>query len=124
MDSLQFQTIFTTIFFTKVGLGVSGFFLFSITAFITLYWILSSYVNHFQPSQLPNFILERRKMIWIFIGASVFIGIIGSSIVQGIGWERLLKFLKDRKSTRLNSSHVAISYAVFCLKKKKITENI
>src|SRR5439155_26585956 len=27
----------------------------------------------------------------------------------------------DRKSTRLNSSHVAISYAVFCLKKKKAT---
>src|SRR5690625_3697337 len=27
--------------------------------------------------------------------------------------------IKDRKSTRLNSSHVAISYAVFCLKKKK-----
>src|SRR5437870_7318250 len=26
--------------------------------------------------------------------------------------------LRDRKSTRLNSSHVAISYAVFCLKKK------
>src|SRR5439155_4342375 len=26
----------------------------------------------------------------------------------------------DRKSTRLNSSHVAISYAVFCLKKKKV----
>src|SRR5437868_12141272 len=29
----------------------------------------------------------------------------------------------DRKSTRLNSSHVSISYAVFCLKKKKNTEN-
>src|SRR5436305_9668805 len=28
---------------------------------------------------------------------------------------------KDRKSTRLNSSHVRISYAVFCLKKKKKT---
>src|SRR5699024_12675437 len=27
--------------------------------------------------------------------------------------------LRDRKSTRLNSSHVSISYAVFCLKKKK-----
>src|SRR3989442_9791451 len=27
---------------------------------------------------------------------------------------------RDRKSTRLNSSHVRISYAVFCLKKKKI----
>src|SRR5439155_6621654 len=30
--------------------------------------------------------------------------------------------VKDRKSTRLNSSHVANSYAVFCLKKKKITK--
>src|SRR2546430_136410 len=29
----------------------------------------------------------------------------------------------DRKSTRLNSSHSQISYAVFCLKKKKITYN-
>src|SRR5699024_12478617 len=27
--------------------------------------------------------------------------------------------IRDRKSTRLNSSHVSISYAVFCLKKKK-----
>src|SRR3989337_317641 len=30
----------------------------------------------------------------------------------------------DRKSTRLNSSHGSISYAVFCLKKKKITRSI
>src|SRR5437660_3436626 len=30
----------------------------------------------------------------------------------------------DRKSTRLNSSHVAISYAVFCLKKKKKARQI
>src|SRR5690625_6573711 len=35
--------------------------------------------------------------------------------------EIIVNFLvdEDRKSTRLNSSHVAISYAVFCLKKKK-----
>src|SRR5688500_19120214 len=30
---------------------------------------------------------------------------------------------EDRKSTRLNSSHLVISYAVFCLKKKKTTES-
>src|SRR5690606_40644398 len=38
---------------------------------------------------------------------------------KGDGWS--LKDLReqDRKSTRLNSSHVKISYAVFCLKKKK-----
>src|SRR5438874_9708402 len=29
------------------------------------------------------------------------------------------EWIEDRKSTRLNSSHVEISYAVFCLKKKK-----
>src|SRR2546421_9202065 len=31
-------------------------------------------------------------------------------------------YMKDRKSTRLNSSHDQISYAVFCLKKKKISK--
>src|SRR5262245_64985504 len=33
--------------------------------------------------------------------------------------ERTVAELGDRKSTRLNSSHLGISYAVFCLKKKK-----
>src|SRR5690348_17712067 len=32
---------------------------------------------------------------------------------------RAARFTPDRKSTRLNSSHPSISYAVFCLKKKK-----
>src|SRR5438874_3345738 len=32
--------------------------------------------------------------------------------------------LRDRKSTRLNSSHVEISYAVFCLKKKISNDNL
>src|SRR5207253_6898023 len=34
------------------------------------------------------------------------------------------RYLGDRKSTRLNSSHVAISYAVFCLKKKKTKKSL
>src|SRR5690625_6212651 len=38
----------------------------------------------------------------------------GCSLADSITGDQL-----DRKSTRLNSSHVAISYAVFCLKKKK-----
>src|SRR3989454_2044807 len=54
---------------------------------------------------------------------------------EALGWVQLLRLLidqprdllvavtgivADRKSTRLNSSHLVISYAVFCLKKKKI----
>src|SRR2546422_8612912 len=35
----------------------------------------------------------------------------------------LVQQFGDRKSTRLNSSHGYISYAVFCLKKKKLTRN-
>src|SRR5690554_7400349 len=34
-------------------------------------------------------------------------------------YDNVIEKLRDRKSTRLNSSHVRISYAVFCLKKKK-----
>src|SRR5258707_6157912 len=37
--------------------------------------------------------------------------------------QRRIKSEADRKSTRLNSSHANISYAVFCLKKKKKTYN-
>src|SRR5436309_10096022 len=55
--------------------------------------------------------------------------VLGESLTQGqrlalapwqrsIGRRRARPLRRDRKSTRLNSSHVKISYAVFCLKKK------
>src|SRR3712207_7364748 len=37
--------------------------------------------------------------------------------------DRKWAYVRDRKSTRLNSSHANISYAVFCLKKKKVTRS-
>src|SRR2546426_10777889 len=40
-------------------------------------------------------------------------------VAQGAGVRRPRPPGRDRKSTRLNSSHLVISYAVFCLKKKK-----
>src|SRR5256885_8130361 len=40
--------------------------------------------------------------------------------VEGIDFDNKVKMGIDRKSTRLNSSHLVISYAVFCLKKKKL----
>src|SRR5256885_7757323 len=50
------------------------------------------------------------------------------SPVEGLGDGRCksphrLRSRRDRKSTRLNSSHLVISYAVFCLKKKKTTDD-
>src|SRR3712207_7598388 len=50
------------------------------------------------------------------------------NVRAALGWalahdaETALRLAADRKSTRLNSSHANISYAVFCLKKKKSIE--
>src|SRR3712207_7882166 len=41
-------------------------------------------------------------------------------IEEAVAREQIKHVIEDRKSTRLNSSHANISYAVFCLKKKKI----
>src|SRR5258707_1309036 len=49
----------------------------------------------------------------VFLASDMAAGITGQCI--GLGGDKLA----DRKSTRLNSSHANISYAVFCLKKKK-----
>src|SRR5690625_5642107 len=48
-------------------------------------------------------------------------GMTGSRVdlLPRLHYELVAPGWQDRKSTRLNSSHVAISYAVFCLKKKK-----
>src|SRR3712207_7682979 len=47
-------------------------------------------------------------------------GLLGAFILGSIVLAASRGGLADRKSTRLNSSHANISYAVFCLKKKKI----
>src|SRR5207249_8167292 len=47
-----------------------------------------------------------------------------ASPVQGVDPYPQHQTIADRKSTRLNSSHVSISYAVFCLKKKRTQQLI
>src|SRR3712207_6996815 len=53
-----------------------------------------------------------RKIILVFSRVGVVLAAAKQFQVGFVGW------LLDRKSTRLNSSHANISYAVFCLKKK------
>src|SRR5690606_41095174 len=52
-------------------------------------------------------------------GPGRIVAMIGSEDQQIVVAQRGDHLGQDRKSTRLNSSHVKISYAVFCLKKKK-----
>src|SRR5690625_5338282 len=49
--------------------------------------------------------------------------VLGGEVQEAVHGGPVLGRRPDRKSTRLNSSHVAISYAVFCLKKKKKENN-
>src|SRR5256885_1345661 len=47
-------------------------------------------------------------------------GLAAASGNERFAYDSYRRFIQDRKSTRLNSSHLVISYAVFCLKKKKL----
>src|SRR2546426_6245533 len=56
---------------------------------------------------------------WRVVGA-MFLVLLSFGFLPGtFAWPAGIGDLLDRKSTRLNSSHLVISYAVFCLKKKK-----
>src|SRR3989442_5735993 len=64
---------------------------------------------------------QGRQTMGLEIGRDVILQSRGESqFIHGGGWVPSGEFRGDRKSTRLNSSHVRISYAVFCLKKKKL----
>src|SRR5262245_62308479 len=65
-----------------------------------------------EPSERKKGIRRGAKMV--FFSLAMFLPVLGFSI----GVVNSPGPLLDRKSTRLNSSHLGISYAVFCLKKK------
>src|SRR5689334_23958961 len=65
------------------------------------------------PEEFDSHALNREKVVAGRSKAVVFIGPLAPGRYPFMGE------FKDRKSTRLNSSHSSISYAVFCLKKKK-----
>src|SRR5690625_5972983 len=76
--------------------------------------------RNFLSSGLVLDIPRRRSLILVFQMVDLSLAGEGRKyrIDRSTIWNTKIK--EDRKSTRLNSSHVAISYAVFCLKKKTV----
>src|SRR5207302_9988953 len=82
-----------------------------------------------QPTLFPYTTLFRSIGAMTFQKSAAIGGLLMDALGADPPWERTAAELNrhgggtvwtgDRKSTRLNSSHVKISYAVFCLKKKK-----
>src|SRR3712207_8761621 len=70
--------------------------------------------NRAKDAFLANVSHELRTPLTAMLG---WIEMLRTGMIEDAGLDRAL----DRKSTRLNSSHANISYAVFCLKKKKQT---
>src|SRR5256885_3764602 len=73
------------------------------------------FFNDTATTEIYTLSLHDALPIWAKIGAKVIL----SRVPAPYGVWRRLGIFRDRKSTRLNSSHLVISYAVFCLKKKK-----
>src|SRR2546430_9433791 len=59
------------------------------------------------------------RPVWVHFMKAKRISVRARAMANATTWERLNAVPRDRKSTRLNSSHRQISYAVFCLKTKK-----
>src|SRR5262245_64501127 len=78
-----------------------------------------------QPAPPQIYTLSLHDALPIFASRQFFAGPAGKSVGSAdSGRSRFTEMGSDRKSTRLNSSHLGISYAVFCLKKKTIMTRI
>ncbi|MDV2581238.1 UPF0182 family membrane protein [Alkalibacillus haloalkaliphilus] len=93
MGSLGFEQVFTTVLFSRAALGGVGFVLYFVVAYITLYWIHKSYIHFLNHSMIPNILLNKKSAYAIVFSISIVFGLIGTSMVQGIGWEPTLKAL-------------------------------
>src|SRR5256885_10465746 len=73
---------------------------------------LFPYTTLFRSRELPAAVISVEPVV------IAWIGLVQSRYRRSV---HKIDVEEDRKSTRLNSSHLVISYAVFCLKKKKTT---
>src|SRR5690349_21945727 len=84
------------------------------------YTTLFRSVHQLRRGQVALDVGQQNRIEYLVRGEALVVALIGTQLGRGrLGEDRR----RDRKSTRLNSSHVEISYAVFCLKKKTITDS-
>lgn len=117
MDTLNFGSIYTTILYSKVIIGLTGFIVFFILTYITLYFIQRSYSRYFPLMNANIFIVgKKRWMYGVMVIIAIIVGIIGSMIVSSIGWEPVLKFLNYSEFGEKDPYfHMDVSFYMFVL---------
>src|SRR5690606_38755004 len=115
------RTVFKTSYDADIDLfrhsAQAGWYVLLTVIAVALPWL----VNTFWLGEATN------MLIWAIAGMGLMLLVgqtgqasLGHAAFLAVGcYANVLLQQRDRKSTRLNSSHVKISYAVFCLKKKK-----
>src|SRR5699024_12104805 len=100
----------------KIGfyMGVLRYFSASVAWGVMAVGVIKSTISIFGGN--PNKAINVTIGFLILMAIITVINLFGQKVVKYV--MNLATIGKDRKSTRLNSSHVSISYAVFCLKKK------
>src|SRR5438128_11738384 len=97
----------------------------SLSQIILPRFVFRFFFNATAPTEIYTLSLHDALPIFEGVGAAKrhdrrdFVGFAASRTPGDLGGRRQSLRSRDRKSTRLNSSHGSISYAVFCLKKKK-----
>src|SRR5260221_219123 len=89
-------------------------------------WTLENFRRAWQAAPFARYFLNTAVLVVMILAAQLVLGTLAAYAFaryrfrgQGLAFALVLvQLMIDRKSTRLNSSHTVISYAVFCLKKK------
>src|SRR2546430_12747836 len=110
--------------FVKYGLGEPKYSVeecierdmtYSVPLKATLQLVVMEEVGETVKTKRPKNIIEKE----VYLGELPILTPLGTFVINGAERVIVSQLHRDRKSTRLNSSHRQISYAVFCLKKKK-----
>ncbi|MGP4073654.1 UPF0182 family membrane protein [Piscibacillus sp. B03] len=93
METLDFQNVYLTIITSKVALGAIGFAIFLVIGILTLSWIRKSYLSYLNHNMIPNALMDKKISRNLILVTSVIFGVLGTMLVQGLGWEPALKVL-------------------------------
>ncbi|HLQ74361.1 MAG TPA: UPF0182 family protein [Bacillota bacterium] len=116
MKSLDFDGVFSTIFITKLILVGIGFVLFFVCTIFTGRWIYQALTSNFQVTQAFPPLTNKKTSYSVILILSLIVGIFGSAIVQGIGWEPTLKLFNHASFGKTDPYfNMDVSFYVFIL---------